>query len=155
MTDEPEAVNETAKEARAKETAAIRRRWITLGEGIAVLAVTISALTLYINWSDKQETRAEKAAEKTAEKAAEKVAEEAAGGRFAAGDKRDFRSIFRGFLHPGPPMLRTGDIAPRGPQNRVFRYARKRYFRSGNAKKSISGAHRKTRFRGPIGAISP
>ena len=66
MTDEPEAVNETAKEARAKETAAIRRRWITLGEGIAVLAVTISALTLYINWSDKQDRRAEKAAESQA-----------------------------------------------------------------------------------------
>ena len=71
MMDEPEATSETAqearaKEARAKEAAAIRRRWITLGEGIAVLAVTISALTLYINWSDKQETRAEKAAESQA-----------------------------------------------------------------------------------------
>ena len=31
-----------------------------------MLAVTISALTLYINWSDKQETRAEKAAESQA-----------------------------------------------------------------------------------------
>jgi len=71
MMDEPEATSETAqearaKEARAKEAAAVRRRWITLGEGIAVLAVTISALTLYINWSDKQETRAEKAAESQA-----------------------------------------------------------------------------------------
>lgn len=71
MTDESETTGEAtkearAKEARAKEAAVIRRRWITLGEGIAVLAVTISAMTLYINWSDKQDRRAEKTAESQA-----------------------------------------------------------------------------------------
>jgi hypothetical protein len=50
-------------ETRAAEAAAIRRRWITLGEGVAVLAVAISALTLYLNWADKRDERAEKAAE--------------------------------------------------------------------------------------------
>jgi hypothetical protein len=62
MTDQPETTD-AAKEARAQEAAAIRRRWITLGEGVALLAVTISGLTLYINWSDKRDTRAERAAE--------------------------------------------------------------------------------------------
>ena len=54
---------DTPKEARAAEAAAIRRRWITLGEVLAVLAVGISALTLYLNWVDKKDERAEKAAE--------------------------------------------------------------------------------------------
>jgi hypothetical protein len=51
------------KEERAKEAAAIRRRWITLGEVIAVLAVSISGLTLYLNYADKRDERADKAAE--------------------------------------------------------------------------------------------
>ena len=54
MSDSPEA---------GKEAAKIRRRWITLGELLAVAAVLISGLTLYINWSDKQDQRADKAAE--------------------------------------------------------------------------------------------
>jgi hypothetical protein len=58
---------DTPKEARAAEAAAIRRRWITLGEVLAVLAVSISALTLYLNWADKKDERADKAAERAAE----------------------------------------------------------------------------------------
>ena len=57
MTDTPD----TPTEKRAAEAAAIRRRWITLGEMLALLAVSISGLTLYLNWSDKQDERAEKA----------------------------------------------------------------------------------------------
>ena len=63
MSDTPEMPKEAAKEERAAEAAAIRRRWITLGEVLAVLAVSISALTLYLNWADKKDQRAEKAAE--------------------------------------------------------------------------------------------
>lgn len=64
MNDTPETpMLDTPKEVRAAEAAAIRRRWITLGEMLAVLAVTISALTLYINWTDKQDDRADKAAQ--------------------------------------------------------------------------------------------
>lgn len=63
MSDTPD----TPKEARAAEAAAIRRRWITLGEVLAVLAVLISALTLYLNWADKKDERADKAAERAAE----------------------------------------------------------------------------------------
>ncbi len=53
------------KEDRAIEAAAIRRRWITLGEILAVLAVLISGVTLYLNWTDKQAERADKAAQNT------------------------------------------------------------------------------------------
>ncbi|MET0249370.1 MAG: hypothetical protein ABW164_06540 [Sphingobium sp.] len=50
-------------EARAQEAAAIRRRWITLGEGVAVLAVLISGLTLYFNWQDKRDARTQQVAQ--------------------------------------------------------------------------------------------
>lgn len=54
---------ESRTEARAEEAAAIRRRWVSLGETLAVLAVVISALTLWLNWSDRSDTRQDKAAE--------------------------------------------------------------------------------------------
>ncbi len=61
--DRPEPSPAQAKaETRAAEAAAIRRRWITLGELLAVLAVVISALTLWNNWSDRRESKAELAA---------------------------------------------------------------------------------------------
>lgn len=62
MSDAPDTP-ETPKEVRAAEAAAIRRRWISLGEMLAVLAVGISALTLYLNWSDKEDERADKASQ--------------------------------------------------------------------------------------------
>lgn len=50
-------------EARAAEAAAIRRRWITLGEVLAVAAVLISALTLWNSWSERSENDLEKSSE--------------------------------------------------------------------------------------------
>lgn len=62
-------------ESRAKdraEAAKVRKRWVTLGEVLGVAAVLISGLTLWNNWSDRRETRAEKAA--TEQRASAKVA---------------------------------------------------------------------------------
>jgi len=50
-------------EARAAEAAAIRRRWITLGELLAVIAVIISGLTLWNNWSERSDSEAVKTAD--------------------------------------------------------------------------------------------
>jgi hypothetical protein len=47
-----------------REAAAIRRRWISLGEGLAIIAVVISGLTLWNNYQDRQSREAEQAAEK-------------------------------------------------------------------------------------------
>jgi hypothetical protein len=47
-------------EARAAEAAAIRRRWITLGEVLAVIAVVISGLTLWNSWSERRDSAATK-----------------------------------------------------------------------------------------------
>jgi hypothetical protein len=59
-------------EARATEAAAIRRRWITLGEIVGVLAVLISGLTLWNSWSERRETEVAKSvdAERSSAKAA-------------------------------------------------------------------------------------
>lgn len=50
---------------------AARRRWITFGEIVGVIAVGISGLTLWNNWNDRRETKAEQAA--TASRAAIKA----------------------------------------------------------------------------------
>jgi hypothetical protein len=60
---EPETSSASKVEERAAEAAAIRGRWITLGEILAVLALLISALTLWLNWSERSVSEAEKAAE--------------------------------------------------------------------------------------------
>lgn len=50
--------------AQAAEAAAIRRRWITLGEILAVIAVLISGLTLWNSYSERSAGEAERAQEK-------------------------------------------------------------------------------------------
>ena len=60
--DEP-TTGRDKRAAEAAEAAAIRRRWINLGEVVAVLAVVISAATLWLNWSEHSGSKAEKAAE--------------------------------------------------------------------------------------------
>jgi hypothetical protein len=51
--------------AERKEAAAIRRRWITLGEILAVIGVLISALALWNSWSERNAAEEARAAEKT------------------------------------------------------------------------------------------
>ena len=53
---------ETAEER--KEKAAIRRRWITLGEVLAVIGVLISALALWNSYAERRSNEAERQAEK-------------------------------------------------------------------------------------------
>lgn len=65
----PEPETPAAVEARA-EAQAIRRRWITLGELVAIAAVVISGLTFWSNYSDRREAAAEEKAEKASEKKA-------------------------------------------------------------------------------------
>lgn len=58
------------------EAAAIRRRWITLGEILAVVAVVISGLTFWNSYSERTASEAERAAEKEAAAEAERQAAE-------------------------------------------------------------------------------
>jgi hypothetical protein len=63
----PDQVTQTKADAvaegRAAEAAAIRRRWITLGEVLAVIAIVISALTLWNNWIERSDSKAVKSAD--------------------------------------------------------------------------------------------
>ncbi|MDT9597722.1 hypothetical protein [Sphingosinicella rhizophila] len=52
------------KSEQAREAAAIRRRWITLGELLAVVAVLISGLTLWNSYSERSASEAARAEEK-------------------------------------------------------------------------------------------
>jgi len=54
-------VSETPEQAQ--ERAAIRRRWITLGEMLAIAAVAISGLTLWNSYSDRTHKEADRTAE--------------------------------------------------------------------------------------------
>ncbi len=51
---------------QAADAAAIRRRWITLGEVLAVAAVAISGLTFWNSYRERSSAEAERAAEKQA-----------------------------------------------------------------------------------------
>ena len=62
---------ETPKQAA--EAAAIRRRWITLGELLAVAAVVISGLTFWNSYQERSDVQAERAAEKQAKSAKAQV----------------------------------------------------------------------------------
>lgn len=63
MSSDPQPNKQAQDRAEKAEAAAIRRRWITLGEVLAVVAVVISGLTLWNSWSERSSTQAEKAAE--------------------------------------------------------------------------------------------
>src|SRR6478609_7791502 len=47
-----------------EEAARVRRRWINLGEALAIVAVAISALTLWNSYSERKSTEAEHRSEK-------------------------------------------------------------------------------------------
>ena len=66
MTD-PDDVQTAATAAVEKaEAAATRRRWINLGEFVAVAGLIIAAVSLWMTWHDRKADEADKSAERTA-----------------------------------------------------------------------------------------
>jgi len=59
--------------AERAETRAIRRRWISIGEAVAVAGVVIAGLTFWSGYQDRRDASAEKAATRASE-ASEKTA---------------------------------------------------------------------------------
>jgi hypothetical protein len=85
------------------EARAIRRRWISLGELVAVAGVLIAALTLWLNWADRRDSSAaeakkEAAAERRAVRATLIGKAERGGERVALSD-------------PAQPALASIDVA--------------------------------------------
>ena len=95
---------ETADERREK--AAIRRRWITLGEVLAVIGVLISALALWNSYAERRSNEAERSAEK-AEKGAVShnlLLRASGGGKMLTLEPRDSEQTIRSqtILFPSP-----------------------------------------------------
>lgn len=55
--------NDKQSQAEAAEAAAVRRRWITLGEILGVAAVVISGLTFWNSYSERRNSEVERASE--------------------------------------------------------------------------------------------
>lgn len=55
--------NDKQSKAEAAEAAAVRRRWITLGEILGVAAVVISGLTFWNSYSERRNSEVERASE--------------------------------------------------------------------------------------------
>ena len=53
--------------AEKAEAAAIRRRWVTLGEVVAIAGLVISALALWSGWSERRANQQQRRVEKTTE----------------------------------------------------------------------------------------
>lgn len=85
------------------EAQAIRRRWISLGELVAVAGVLIAALTLWLNWADRRDTSAAEAAKEAA--AARKAARATLIGKAERGGERVRLS------DPAQPALASIDVA--------------------------------------------
>ncbi|MBN8814798.1 MAG: hypothetical protein J0J06_05045 [Sphingomonas sp.] len=65
---EQDKIDVAPTEAVAKaEAAATRRRWINLGEFVAVAGLLIAAVSLWMTWHDRKTDEADKQAEKQAE----------------------------------------------------------------------------------------
>jgi hypothetical protein len=62
-------MNETP--AEKAEARAIRRRWLTIGEIVAVAGVIIAGVSLWVSWADKRDEASQKAVEASKAKAAE------------------------------------------------------------------------------------
>lgn len=106
MSDEKEPAPPPPAET---ESARIRRRWLTLGEILAVAAVLISAATFWNSWSERRGTEErEAAAEKKAVSASSQIALggaiEANGARLKIATLRDDQAI-QGQTIRFPPAL--------------------------------------------------
>jgi len=65
---EQDKIDAAATQAVEKaEAAATRRRWINLGEFVAVAGLIIAAVSLWLSWHDRRADEADKQAEKQAE----------------------------------------------------------------------------------------
>ncbi len=105
-------------QARAAEAAAIRRRWITLGEVLAVVAVVISGLTLWNSYQERSSTEAEKAAEKQAksEKAQTLILSASADGRSLSLAPRDPDQAIQGQTIVFPSALGVDSVETVDPR---------------------------------------
>lgn len=113
-----------------KEAAAIRRRWITLGEILAVIGVLISGLALWNSWSERSTAEEERAAQKAekAEGSSQLLLKSSGGGKRLALAAHDPEQAVQGqtLIFPSPFGLEALETTePRIEAEWVKRAARK------------------------------
>lgn len=104
--------------AEKAEQARVRRRLLTLGEAVAVLAVLISALTLWNSWRDRERTERKEARAEAKTKAVTATvtlgaAADAEGRRLSLAALRDDQTI-QGQTILFPPALKVAAIETTG-----------------------------------------
>ncbi|MEA3000743.1 MAG: hypothetical protein QOK17_2576 [Sphingomonadales bacterium] len=84
--------------AEREEKAAIRRRWITIGEVLAVVGVLISALALWNSWVERRANERDRAAEKAEQGAASRtlILKASGGGKRLTLAPRDSEQVIQG-----------------------------------------------------------
>jgi hypothetical protein len=73
-TDPPAETPATRAAEQAEQRAearAIRRRWITIGEGVAVAGVVIAGLTFWNSWQEREDAATQRAIDRQAERTAQ------------------------------------------------------------------------------------
>lgn len=135
------ALQVAATDAVAKaEAAATRRRWINLGEFIAVAGLLIAGIGLWLTWSDRRSDMADKQAERTIE-ARDKARYEIAGTAGRDGDiaiRRDERHALGDVTVVFPTAL--GIAAQTSPTQTISR----EWYRTALLKATDGGADRQT-----------
>lgn len=103
---------ETAEERREK--AAIRRRWITLGEVLAVIGILISAAALWNSYAERRGNEAERNAEKAEKGAVSRVLvlKASGGGKSLTLEPRDPEQNIRSqtILFPSPLGTKVDEL---------------------------------------------
>jgi hypothetical protein len=133
-------LSDTPEEKR--EAAAIRRRWITLGEVVAVLAVLISAATLWNSYEERKGSEADRtaAAQKEGRQEAALVlrAKPVDDGKSLALEAADAEQIIQGQRILFPSKLGLGTIETAGDPRIEARWAADALKKSG-AEKTAAG----------------
>lgn len=70
---ETPAIRAAEQAEQRAEARAIRRRWITIGEGVAVAGVIIAGLSFWNSWREREDAAAQRAFEQQAERTAQKA----------------------------------------------------------------------------------
>ena len=100
--------------AERQEAAAIRRRWITLGEVLAVIGVLISALALWNSYAERRSNEAERQAEKAEKGSVSRtlLLRASGGGKRLALAPRDAEQSIRSqtILFPSPLATRVDAV---------------------------------------------
>ena len=84
-------MNDSETPAERAEKAAIRRRWISLAEWVGIAALLVSAVGLWMSWSDRKADQAERATESAEKSIVTFTASRSGGGAVLALSDPDHR----------------------------------------------------------------